>query len=108
MSAFWENMTAANEIARETLGETLLLDGEEVLGIVDNASYEEATSAGGRKAIVNCRALVAAAVIPYDGMLASVRGAEGKVGSWETLAPDGTRWLNIGSRNRWSGEVPGV
>jgi len=108
MSAFWENMTAANDSARETLGESVLLDNVEWMGIVDSASYEEAAVAGGRKVIVNCRVLVGAEVVPYDGMLTTVRGADGKVGSWEMLTPDGTRWLNIGSRNRWSGDVPGV
>ena len=57
---------------------------------------------------MNCRVMVGRDVEPRDGMPARVRGADGKVASWETLTPDGTRWLTIGGRNRWSGEIPGV
>ena len=108
MSAFWENMQAAGVAAIATMGEPVVLDGEAVEGIVDPLSYEDAMAAGGRKVILNCRVMVAGEVVPRDGMVVEIRGAEGKVGSWETLSPDGTRWLNVGSRNRWSGDVPGV
>lgn len=108
MSAFWDSMNRANEAAITTHGEPITLDGNEITGVVDELSYEEAKSSGGRRSLVGCRVLVGAAVIPADGMPVVVRGLDGKVGSWETVAADGTCWLSIGSVNRWSGEVPGV
>jgi hypothetical protein len=108
MSAFWETLQTAAAAAIATMGESVTLDGAELSAIVDPLNYEDAMAAGGRKVILNCRVMVPGTLVPRDGMVAVIRGAEGKVSSWETLAPDGTRWLSVGSANRWSGEIPGV
>ncbi len=108
MSDFWESFESATTAAIATMGEEILLDGEAVTVVVEALSSEEVKSPGGRKSLVNCRVLVPATVVLRDGMAATVRGAEGKVGSWEAITPDGNRWVTIGSANRWSGAIPGL
>lgn len=108
MSAFWETFTEANAAAMDVMGETARLDELETQVMVDSVSYEEGKSAGGRKAIVNARIMVPAGTVLRDGMPVHLRGADGKVTSWEALAPDGQFWVNVGPVNRWSGEVPGL
>lgn len=108
MSAFWETMGDAAGRAIETMGEAVTIGEVEVWVIVDEFSYQDGTAAGGRKAVVSGRMLVPAGVELRDGLAVVVRGADGKVDSWEPIGPDGARWARIGSYNRWSGEVPGV
>jgi hypothetical protein len=108
MSAFWQGMTAANDLAIETMGESLRVGDVEVMGVVDGKTWQEGAAPGGRKTIVRCEVLLSATVEVRDGMPVHVRGADGKVDGWDTIGPDGHRMVRVGPFNRWSGEIPGV
>lgn len=108
MSAFWDGLKSANNAAIETMGEPVTIGGAAVAAIVDAVSFNESAAAGGRKTILAARLLVAPEVTLVDGMHVVFREAEGRVMSWELLAPGGHRVVQVGPVNRWSGEIPGA
>jgi hypothetical protein len=108
MSGFWDSFIDATDMAIGTLGEPVLLDGEEITAIADPLAIEEMKSAGGRKTMLAGDLVVAAGTELRDGMPVRVRGKDGRVESWEALAADGPLVVRIGPVNRWSGEIPGA
>lgn len=109
MSDFWDSFDDANEVASDTLGETMMVGGVTVTGVVSGMlSMEDGAAPGGRRYMPSGEIVVPADVVPCDGLRCTVRGIDCKVESWDRLG-DGGRWvLRLGPVNRWSGEVPGA
>ena len=109
--SFWETFADACNLANETLGEPVIVDGVEVLGTVSGImSVEDGVAPGGRRWLPSCEVIVPGTVTPSDGLAVTVRGVEARVESWEALgAAEGACWLlRLGPVNRWSGEIPGA
>lgn len=108
MSAFWESLHSANLAAIETMGETVIMGGLEICGVVDPLAYEETAGAGGRREVVSALILVPSSTALLDGMPVRLRGVDAAVASWQQLGPGGEFLVRVGPLNRWGGDFPGA
>lgn len=108
MSAFWETMATANDLAIDTMGEEVRMGDRTISGVVEPRSWQETTAPGGRRMIVRGEVMVNGKGLEIrDGMPVHLRGVDGKVDGWEDIG-GGHLMVKVGPFNRWGGEVPGV